>query len=505
MSSSSADPSSPPAANVTLIMAAVMSVLLMSSLGQTIITPALPIIVGDLGGLEHISWAITAYLLAATVAAPNYGKLGDMFGRKIVLQCGIAIFLLGSLLAAISVNMTMLVFGRFVQGLGAGGLIVTAMAVVGDVLPPRQRGKAQGIIGAAFGLSTIIGPLLGGVIVENFSWPWLFAINLPFGLLALGVIAVAFKGKPERVTRRIDYAGALLLTIFLSALVLYTSVGGTILPWTAPEALALPVISAVALVGFILVEQRAEEPVLPLYLFRNNAFLVVNSVGFLVGCVMFGSVTFVPFFLQVVKGFTPTQAGLGLIPMMLGLILASTLAGWFMSATGRYKVLPPFSTALLALGAVMLTTIGRGTPFWLTSLYLLMVGIGIGPIMSVSITVLQNSVPRSALGVGTASANMFRQVGGSIGVAVLGAIFANRLAFEMSNMGDGFAAFDVMAIAALPPETHDLVVAGYAEAVHAVFWFAAIAAALAFVLSWFLREVPLSDTLDASKAAAAAE
>lgn len=495
MSTVSSPVASKPDANVALTLGAVISVLLLASLGQTIITTALPIIVADLGGLEHISWAITAYLLAATVAAPIYGKLGDLFGRKIVLQVGILIFLSGSLLSALSSSMEMLVVGRFVQGIGGGGLIVTAMASVGDVLPPRQRGKAQGVVGAAFGLSTVIGPFLGGFIVETLSWPWLFAVNLPVGLLALGVIAVAFKGRPERIARKIDYLGALTLATFLSSIVLYTTMGGTILPWTSPAALGLLALAVVALIGFILVERRAEEPIIPLGLFRVNAFVVANSVGFAVGTLMFGAITFVPFFLQVVKGFTPMQAGLSLLPMMVGLIGASNAAGWAMARTGRYRRLPIFSTALATIGAMLLATIEPHTSVVLIMAYMLIVGLGIGPIMSVGITAIQNAVPHNVLGVATASVQMFRQTGGTIGVAVLGAIFANRLAVEVGVSNGGGALLDPEAIAAMPPDIHAQLINGYAAALHPVFWVAAAAAAIGFVASWFLREIPLSDAL----------
>src|SRR5690606_6063057 len=269
------------------------------------------------------------YLLAATVAAPVFGKLGDMYGRKLMLQVGIGIFLLGSVIAALSVDLTMLVACRFLQGLGGGGLIVTAMAAVGDVLPARERGKAQGFIGAAFGLSTVVGPLIGGVIVEALSWRWLFLVNVPIGIAAFVVIAIAFQTQAKGIKRKIDYAGAILLATSLSALVIYTSIGGTVLPWLAPQALILPVIGIVALIAFIMVERKAEEPILPLFLFRNNAFLVSNAVGFIIGTVMFGTITYMPSYLLIVQGFAPTEAGMALLPMMIGLIGSSTLSGIF--------------------------------------------------------------------------------------------------------------------------------------------------------------------------------
>ncbi|MEQ8447568.1 MAG: MDR family MFS transporter [Pelagibacterium sp.] len=481
--------------NIKLVIGAVVATLLLASLGQTIITTALPIIVADLGGIEHISWAITGYLLAATVAAPVFGKLGDMYGRKLMLQSGIGIFLAGSVLAAMSVDLNMLVFCRFIQGIGGGGLIVTAMAAIGDVLPPRERGKAQGFLGAAFGLSTVVGPLLGGVIVEALSWRWLFFVNIPVGIIAFAVIAIAFESRVKSHKRKIDYAGAALLTTALSALVIYTSIGGTILPWLAPEALILPAIGVVALVAFLFVELRAAEPILPLYLFRNNAFLVSNAVGFIVGTAMFGTITYMPSYLLIVQGFAPTQAGLALLPMMIGLIGSSTLSGIFIARTGRYKMLPIISTAILAVGALLLGTLGVDTPFPLVMFYMLLVGLGIGPVMSVGVTAIQNAVPHTVLGVATASAQMFRQIGGSLGVAVLGAIFANRLAFETAAIGhpEGTAAFNATALAAMPAAEQLSVLQAYTSALHPIYWVAAAAAAVASIIGWFLIEIPLSD------------
>lgn len=497
MSQSAPITSEPKPANVKLVIGAVIATLLVASLGQTIITTALPIIVAELGGIEHISWAITAYLLAATVASPVFGKLGDMYGRKLMLQIGLGIFLVASVIAAFSVDLTMLVACRFLQGLGGGGLIVTAMAAVGDVLPARERGKAQGFIGAAFGLSTVIGPLIGGVIVEALSWRWLFLVNVPIAIAAFVVIAIAFQTRTKGEKRRIDYMGAMLLTTTLAALVIYTSVGGTVLPWFSPEALVLPAIALVALIGFVLVERRAAEPILPLYLFRNNAFLVSNGVGFIIGTVMFGTITYMPSYLLIVQGFAPTQAGLALLPMMVGLIGASTLSGIFMSRTGRYKMLPILSSALLAVGALLLSTLEIDTPFPLIILYLLIVGIGIGPVMSVGVAAIQNAVPHSVLGVATASAQMFRQIGGSLGVAILGAVFANRLAYETAAIGhpEGTAGFNADVLAAMPAGEQLAMLEAYVAALHPIYWIAAIASVVAFAIGWLLIEVPLSDRI----------
>lgn len=484
-------PEAPQPQSVRLIILAVAVTLLLASLGQTIVSTALPVIVGELGGLDHLTWVVIAYLLSSTVVAPIYGKLGDLYGRKIVLQFAIAIFLIGAALSAMATSMTFLILARTVQGLGGGGLMVVAMTVVADVIPPRQRGKIQGIFGAVFGVSTVAGPLLGGTIVEHLNWQWIFLINLPLGILALLVISLVLKPKATRVAHKIDYMGFVLLTAALSAFVLATSLGGNTFPWGSPQIIGLMVAAAVSLGLFIWVESRASEPVLPLQLFSNNTFVVTNSVGFLVGMAMFGSITFLPMFLQIAKGVSPTNSALQMLPMMIGLIGASTLSGFVMSKTGRYKILPVMSTALLSIGMLLLAFMQLDTPDWQIALYMLIVGMGIGPVNSVSVTATQNAVSPKLVGVATAGTTMFRQIGGSIGVAVFGAIFASGLA---SRAGEG-GAFDARAIASLPPELRQQVVEGFAAALHPVFFTAAVAAGLAFLLALLLEELPLATTL----------
>ncbi len=481
---------------VRLIIGAVAVTLLLASLGQTIVSTALPTIVGDLGGLENLSWVITAYLLSSTVVAPIYGKLGDLYGRKIVLQAAIVIFLAGSVLSGLATDMLILIAGRAVQGLGGGGLMVVAMAVVADVVPPRQRGKLQGIFGGVFGVSTIIGPLLGGFIVENLSWHWIFFVNLPLGLLALGVIAVALKTTPVHQQHRIDFLGAALLTGCLSSFVLFTSLGGGVFPWGSAPIVTLVILAVFFLAAFIVTEARAAEPILPLSLFRNNAFIVTNAVGFIVGFAMFGSITFLPLYLQVVMGMSPTASGLTLLSMMVGLLGSSILAGQLMSRTGRYKWLPIVGTAALFAGMVLLSTLSTTTNLWVIGLILFVTGVGIGPVTSVGITAVQNAVSIDLLGVATAGTAMFRQIGGAIGVSIFGAIFSFRLS---ADLGDdalaGGAAIDPATIAVLPPEARAQVLNAFVDALQPVFLVAAGAVALAFILSGFLREMPLSDTL----------
>ena len=483
---------------ILVVFSGLMAGMLLAALDQTIVSTALPVIVGELGGLEHLTWVVIAYLLSSTVVAPIYGKLGDLYGRKIVLQVGIVVFLGGALLSALANSMTFLIIARTIQGLGGGGLMVVAMAVVADVIPPRQRGRIQGVFGAVFGVSTVAGPLLGGFIVEHSSWQWIFLINLPLGILALVVIGLVLKPSPNRVSHQVDYLGFVLLTAGLSAFVLATSLGGITFAWTSLEIVGLVAAALVLLAAFAFVEARATEPVLPLPLFRNNTFLVTNAVGFLVGMAMFGSITFLPMYLQLAKGVSPTNSALQLVPMMVGLIGASTLSGFLMTRTGRYRFLPMISTAVLVVGLVLLANMQLDTPDWQVAIYMLLVGAGIGPVNSTGVTATQNAVPRALVGVATAGNTLFRQIGGSIGVSVFGAIFASGLASRLGSLmpeGSGVGAFNAQMLAALPEQSRQAVLEAFAQALHPVFYIAAVAAFVAFVLVFFLRELPLATTL----------
>lgn len=486
--------------SVGLVIGAVAVTLLLASLGQTIVSTALPTIVGQLGGLDHLTWVVIAYLLSSTVVAPIYGKLGDLYGRKIVLQAAIVIFLIGAVLSAMATSMTFLIIARAIQGLGGGGLMVVAMTVVADIIPPRQRGKIQGLFGAVFGVATVIGPLAGGFIVEHLSWQWIFLINLPLGLLALAVIGFALKPRAERVKHSIDYAGFVLLSGGLTAFVLATSLGGNTWPWFSVEIIGLIVLAVVALGAFLWVESRAAEPVLPLTLFRNNTFAVTSAVGFLVGMAMFGSITFLPMYLQLAKGISPTDSALQLVPMMVGLIGASMASGFIMTRTGRYKLLPTIATAVLTLGLLLLANMQLDTPSWQVALYMFLVGAGIGPVNSVSVTATQNAVAREIVGAATAGATLFRQIGGSIGVSIFGAIFTTGLASRLGDImpaghGSGTSSFSVQAVAALPEPVRTMVLEAFASALHPVFFTAAGASILAFGLSFLLEERTLANTL----------
>src|SRR5213595_2826832 len=343
------------APRVRLIFSALLLVVLLASLDQTIVATALPTIVGDLGGLSHLSWVVTAYLLASTITGPLYGKFGDLYGRKKTLQVAIVIFLIGSMLCGISQNMPELIAFRAVQGLGAGGLITTTIAVVGDIIPPRDRGRYQGIFGAVFGVSTIIGPLLGGFFVDNLSWRWIFYVNLPVGAVAFAVIGAVFHTRPAPKQHRVDYLGAALLAGGLSAIVLFTSLGGTTWAWGSLQIVALIVIGVVAIAAFVYVESRVPEPILPLSLFRNRTFAVTSAVGFIVGLALFGAVTYLPLYLQIAKGSSPTVSGLQLTPLMAGVLITSILSGQLITRLGRYRTFPIIGTAVMAIAMFLMS------------------------------------------------------------------------------------------------------------------------------------------------------
>jgi EmrB/QacA subfamily drug resistance transporter len=483
---------------VRLIFAALMLVLLLASLDQTIVSTALPTIVGDLGGIQHLSWVVTAYLLTSTVTGPIYGKLGDLYGRKIVLQFAIVVFLIGSALCGLSQNMGELIGFRALQGIGAGGLIVTTMAVVGDIIPPRDRGKYQGFFGAVFGVATVLGPLLGGFFVDNLSWNWIFYVNIPVGLAALAVIAVAFHPRTAHVEHAVDYLGAALLAGGLAGVVLFTSLGGTTWAWASPQEIAMLVIGIVLLGAFLLVERRAKEPILPLALFRNRTFSVTSSIGFIVGLSLFGAITFLPLYLQIVKGQPPTNSGLQLTPMMGGLLFTSILSGQLISRTGRYRPFPIIGTAIMTVSLLLLTTLAVDTPIWRTSLYMVVLGLGLGMVMQVLVLAVQNSVEYEYLGVATSGSTLFRQIGGSIGVSLFGAIFANQLQSQLRvhfppGIKPPIAATPAL-VDRLPPAVRDTYVEAFSNALQPVFLFAAGCGVVAFLLTWLLREVPLRET-----------
>jgi EmrB/QacA subfamily drug resistance transporter len=476
---------------IRVIFGALMLVVLLASLDQTIVSTALPTIVGELGGLQHLSWVVTAYLLASTVTGPIYGKLGDLYGRKVVLQTAIVIFLVGSALCGIAQGMTELIGFRALQGLGAGGLMVTAIAVVGDVVAPSERGRYQGLFGAVFGVSTVVGPLLGGFFVDNLSWRWIFYVNLPLGVLALFVIGAVFHSRAEHVRHSIDYLGAATLAGGLSCIVLFTSLGGTSQPWGSVQSIALIVVGVALLVAFVYVEHRAKEPILPLELFRNRTFVVTSTIGFIIGLALFGSLTYLPVFLQVVKGKSPTSSGLQLTPMMGGLLITSILSGRAISRFGRYRPFPIVGTALMTVAMVLLTRLGVHSSSLTASLDMLVLGLGLGMVMQVLVLAVQNAVDFRVMGVATSGSLLFRQIGGSIGLAIFGAIFANSLSAHLPASANLPKTLSPAVLHSLPAKLHAAYVDAVAASLHPVFVTAAVIAVAAFLLTWLLRDIPL--------------
>ncbi|QNP63089.1 MDR family MFS transporter [Streptomyces genisteinicus] len=492
---------------VLVAIGALLLGMLLAALDQTIVATALPTIVSELGGMDHLSWVVTAYLLASTAATPLWGKLGDQYGRKKLFQAAIVIFLIGSALCGMAQNMPQLIGFRALQGLGGGGLMVLSMAIVGDIVPPRERGRYQGLFGAVFGATSVLGPLLGGFFTEHLDWRWVFYINLPVGVVALLVIAAVLHIPVRSQRHTIDYLGTFLIASVATCLVLVASLGGTTWAWGSPQIIGLAVLGAVLLVAFVAVERRAAEPVLPLKLFRIRTFTLVAVISFIIGFAMFGAMTYLPTFLQIVRGVSPTMSGVHMLPMVFGMLLTSTVSGQLVSRTGRWKVFPIAGTAVTAIGLLLLHLLTEDSSDWQLGLCFFVFGAGLGLVMQVLVLVVQNSVGYEDLGVATSGATFFRSIGASFGVAIFGTVFTNRLETKLSDAlagqqvppGAGAAelAADPRAIAELPAQLRAPVVHAYATSITDVFLYAVPVVVLAFVVAWFLKEDKLRGSVTA--------
>jgi EmrB/QacA subfamily drug resistance transporter len=494
---------------VLVIIGALMLGMFLAALDQNVVATALPTIVGDLHGASHLTWVVTAYLLASTVSTPLWGKLGDLYGRKIFYQSAIVLFLIGSALTGLSHSMFQLIAFRALQGLGGGGLMVGSMTILGDVVSPRERSRYMGLFMAMFGVTSLLGPLIGGFFVDYLSWRWIFYVNVPIGAVALVVTAVTLPGALSRVHRVIDYLGAGLIAASATSLVLFTSLGGTSFSWTSPFMIGLAVAGAVFAVLFVWAESRATEPIIPLPLFVNRVFSASSAIGFVVGLAMFGSLTFLPLFFQEVKGVSPIESGLRLFPMMIGLLVASIGSGQLVSRWGRYKIFPVVGTAAMTIGLFLMSRIDTTTGSWVIAAYLAVFGLGLGLILQVLTVAVQNAVPYEELGTATSGVTFFRMIGGCFGTAVFGAIFSNLLVtnvlaalhLKAAPAGLVINSENPSVIHHLPAAVQAGVISGIAHTIQTVFLVAVPIAFLAFLLSWTLPEIELRKSIRTSEPA----
>lgn len=489
-----------PRRRVLLIFSGLVLSILVAAMNGTTVTTALPTIAGELHGLNRISWLMTAYLLAQVVSMPLYGKLGDLFGRRPVLHCALAVFFVGTALAGLAWSMNSLIAFRAVQGLGSGGLIVIAQGIIGDIVPPRKRGRYMSMLAPLIGVATIAGPSLGGLLIDHLSWRWIFFANLPLVLLAVAVTAVTIKLPQPNRKPDIDFLGVVLLGGGASAIVLVTNWGGTAYPWTSGVIVGLMAAAIVLLSAWVVVERRVPEPIIPLRLFTDRVFAVSVLLGVAIGLAMFGAVTYLPTFLQIVSGASATRSGLLLLPLMGGMMTASFVTGQLMTFTGRYKVFPICGTALTTAGLFLLSTMDVDTTRTLTAGYMAVLGVGIGLVMPVLTTAVQNSVPREHLGTATSGLNLFRQTGGAIGAALAGTLFTTRLHHQLlAELPPELAAqarsqtgsITPQAVAHMPPALRDGVVDAVASALPSVYLDFVPILGAAFVLAWFMKERPM--------------
>lgn len=491
-----------------VVFGALMMAVLLFALDQTIVNTALPTIVGDLNGLSHISWVLTAYLLSSTVVLLVYGKLGDLFGRKGLFMFAITVFLIGSALCGVAQSMNELIAFRALQGIGGGGLMISAQAIIGDVVPPRERGKYMGFIGAVFGLSTIGGPLLGGVFTDYASWRWCFYVNVPLGAAALVVTAFVLHLPKRREKHRLDIAGAVFMAVASVCIVLFTTWGGTEYDWTSPTIISLGLGFLAAAALFVVAERYASEPVIPLRLFKDRIFNVAGLIGFVVGVCMFGAIGYLPTFLQTVDGASATESGLLLLPFVAGMLVTSIGSGRAISATGRYKVFPIFGTAIAALGMALLSLMDVNSSRVENGIYMAVLGLGIGLIMQVLVLVVQNSAPRTDMGAATAATTYFRQIGASVGAAIVGSLFSDRLTNKLADTLPASARGHVPSANAITPDVlrnmphdiHQIFIRAFSDALTPVFLYLVPLVVVGFVLAWFLKEIPLRTGRDSAAA-----
>jgi EmrB/QacA subfamily drug resistance transporter len=494
-----------------LIIGALMLGMMLASLDSTIVATALPTIAGDLHGVNHYSWVVTAYLLTLTISTPPWGKLGDLYGRKKLYQAAILIFLTGSILAGLSQSIDQLVAFRALQGIGAGGLMVGSQAIIGDVLSPRQRGRYSGYFSSVFAFTSIAGPLLGGLFTEHLGWRWIFYINIPVGGIALLVIASVLRIPKRRTDHRIDYLGTAVLGAAVSCVVLGTTWGGTTYPWSSGVILGLA-IGAIALVSiFLLIESRAAEPLVPLSLFRSRVFSISITVGFLMGFVMYGLAVYLPLFFQLVHGATPISSGLQLIPFMICIPIGSVFSGRLITRWGRYKVFPLLGSALMTVGLYLFSLMTPTTPWLFSSLFMVLTGVGLGFLMQTLMVITQNAALDKHLGAATSAATFFRSVGGLFGVSLFGAAFTSHLAASLPDyiprsslaaVKEKVASLSPTAMKSLPPRIHADLIQAFSHALSKMFLIGVPFGIMAFVLTLLLEEIPLRERLQPSSSGA---